>query len=93
MIEKGNPLQREWVNVLKPSMQMVMRADTERGNSLVAKSKNVTFDGKICYKLPSMLNHIFKGVRLISGKQTYSGIKMPELYVLRLSFKKQIEAV
>ena len=28
-------------------------------NSLAAKSKNVTFDGKICYKLPSMLNHIF----------------------------------
>ena len=28
-------------------------------SSLAAKSKNVTFDGKICYKLPSMLNHIF----------------------------------
>ena len=30
-----------------------------RVNSLAAKSKNVTFDGKICYKLPSMLNPIF----------------------------------
>ena len=31
----------------------------DRVYSLAAKSKNVTFDGKICYKLPSMLNHIF----------------------------------
>ena len=40
-------------------IQLVMLLIFTINSSLAAKSKNVTFDGKICYKLPSMLNHIF----------------------------------